>query len=86
MKKRLFSLCMASVLMLGLASNASAADYTISTDPSPQYYGSTFYEDLYEAEYNYGGRNQIDYDIPEVQLRTESAVSGNLSEQSLPGQ
>lgn len=66
MKKRLFSLCMASVLMLGLASNASAADYTFSTDPSPQYYGSTFYEDLYEAEYNYGGRNQIDYDIPEV--------------------
>ena len=66
MKKRLFSLCMASALMLGLASNASAADYTFSTDPSPQYYGSTFYEDLYEAEYNYGGRNQIDYDIPEI--------------------
>ncbi len=31
------------------------------------YYGSTNYEDLYDAGYNYGARNQIDYDIPEIQ-------------------
>lgn len=30
-------------------------------------YGSTNYEDLYDAGYNYGARNQIDYDIPEIQ-------------------
>lgn len=66
MKKRLLCLCMTAVLTLGLAANASAADYTFSTDPEPEYYGSTFYEDLYEAQYNYGGRNQIDYDIPEI--------------------
>lgn len=28
---------------------------------------STNYEDLYDAEYRYGSRNQIDYDIPEIQ-------------------
>lgn len=66
MKKRLLCLCMMAVLTLGLAANASAADYTFSTDPEPEYYGSTFYEDFYEAQYNYGGRNQIDYDIPEI--------------------
>ena len=35
--------------------------------PNPVYYGSTNYEDLYDAGYNYGARNQIDYDIPEIQ-------------------
>ena len=34
---------------------------------NPVYYGSTNYEDLYDAGYNYGARNQIDYDIPEIQ-------------------
>ena len=66
MKKRLFSMCMAATLMMGLATTSSAADYTFSTDPAPKYYGSTFYEDLYDAQYNYGGQNKIDFDIPEI--------------------
>lgn len=40
---------------------------SFKTSPDPVYYGSTNYEDLYDAEYRYGSRNQIDYDIPEVQ-------------------
>ena len=54
-------------MALGMASSASAADYSFETSANPVYYGSTNYEDLYDAGYNYGARNQIDYDIPEIQ-------------------
>ncbi len=65
--KRLLTLCCTLVMALGMASQASAADYNFKTSPDPVYYGSTNYADLYNAEYNYGARNQIDYDIPEIQ-------------------
>lgn len=64
MKKPLLCLCMASILLLGLATNASAADYKFSTTSNPDYYKSTNYEDRYDAAYQYGAHNQIDYDIP----------------------
>ena len=54
-------------MALGMVTFASAADYSFKTSPDPAYYGSTNYEDLYDAEYHYGSRNQIDYDIPEIQ-------------------
>ena len=54
-------------MALGMASSASAADYSFETSANPVYYGSTNYEDLYDAGYNYGARNQIDYDVPEIQ-------------------
>lgn len=66
MKKPFLCLCMASILLLGLATNASAADYNFSTTSNPDYYKSTNYEDRYDAAYQYGARNQIDYDIPEM--------------------
>ena len=66
-RNRFMSLCCTVVLALGMASQASAADYNFETSPSPVYYGSTNYTDLYDAEYNYGGHNQINYDIPEIQ-------------------
>ena len=65
--KRLLTLCCALSMALGMVTFASAADYSFKTSPDPVYYGSTNYEDLYDAEYHYGARNQIDYDIPEIQ-------------------
>lgn len=68
MKSKCFvSMCCTLVLTLGLVSQASAADYSFETSPSPVYYGSTNYADQYDAEYNYGGHNQIDFDVPEIQ-------------------
>lgn len=64
---RLLTLCCALSMALGMVTFASAADYSFKTSPDPVYYGSTNYEDLYDAEYRYGSRNQIDYDIPEIQ-------------------
>lgn len=65
--KRLLTLCCALSMTLGMVPFVSAADYSFKTSPDPVYYGSTNYEDLYDAGYNYGARNQIDYDIPEIQ-------------------
>lgn len=64
--KRVLTLCLALALMTSMVATASAADYSFSTDANPEYYGSTNYEDLYDAAYNYGRTNQIDYDIPEI--------------------
>ena len=66
MKKRITTLFLTLSLAASMAVSASAADYTFKTDPNPEYYGSTNYEDLYDAQYNYGGNNQIDHDIPAI--------------------
>lgn len=65
--KKLLTLCLSLSLLSSLVVSASAADYTFETEQSTDYYDSTCYEDKYDADYNYGGRNQIDYDIPEIQ-------------------
>ena len=64
--KRILTLCCVAAMMASMAVSASAADYTFTTAPEPEYYKSTNYVDLYGSAYNYGGRNQIDYDIPEI--------------------
>ena len=52
--KKLATLCMALAVLSGVAVPASAADYSFQTDPEPEYYDSTNYEDRYDAAYNYG--------------------------------
>ena len=54
--KRLLTLCCALSMALGMVTFVSAADYSFKTSPDPVYYGSTNYEDLYDAEYRYGSR------------------------------
>ena len=47
--KHLLTLCCMLTMALGMASSASAADYSFETSANPVYYGSTNYEDLYDA-------------------------------------
>ena len=63
MKKLLIALTLLAVLTL----SASAADYEFTTAGDTDYYGSTDYEGYYDSSYNYGGMNEIDFDIPEIQ-------------------
>lgn len=63
MKKILIALSLLAVLTL----SASAADYEFTTAGDTDYYGSTDYEGYYDSSYNYGGMNEIDFDIPEIQ-------------------
>ena len=55
-----------ALAVLALSPSAYAAvDYTFTTDAPQDYYKSTSYEDTYGSQYNYGGRNVVDYQIPE---------------------
>ena len=66
MKQNIITLFLTLSIASGMAVSANAADYTFKTDPNPEYYKSTNYEELYDAGYNYGAQNQIDFDIPEL--------------------
>lgn len=64
--KKLITLCLALGMTAAMAVSANAADYSFSTEGETDYYKGTDYVDRYDAEYNYGGRNVIDFDIPEI--------------------
>lgn len=64
--KKILSLCLAFGLVASMAVSANAADYDFSTSGNTDYYKSTNYDAFYDSGYNYGGRNEIDYDIPEI--------------------
>ena len=66
--KKLLLLCTIAGLLSGLVIPASAADYSFSTAPDPDYYKSTCYESCYDSAYSYGGLNEIDFDIPELKF------------------
>ena len=42
-----------------LSTPAMAADYSFETKAPADYYGSTAYEEVYGATYNYGGTNAV---------------------------
>ena len=65
--KRILTTILTLGLMASMAVSASAADYSFDTSGDTNYYKSTNYEDRYDGQYNYGGSNQIDFDIPEVE-------------------
>ena len=67
MKRTMSLLLSAAVLTSMLAVSAQAADYSITTTAPQDYYKSTSYEDVYGSQYNYGGRNVVDYRIPELE-------------------
>ena len=60
-------------LMLSIAAALSttvpafALDYSFTTEAPQDYYGSTSYEDVYGSQYNYGGKNVVDYQVPELE-------------------
>ena len=66
--KKFFSLTLTLAAMLSaIAVSAQAADYSFETDGTPEYYPSSSYEDVYSSRYNYGGKNVVDYQIPELE-------------------
>lgn len=72
--------------LLALPTTASAADYSFTTDGTPEYYSSTSYEDVYDAQYNYGGPNAVDYQIPELEYGQFSTTQTGVMEKALlPG-
>ncbi len=87
-KLNIFTRAILPVLaLLALAPSAyAAADYSFETTAPQDYYKSTSYEDVYGSQYNYGGRNVVDYHIPELEYGLQSTtMTGVMERTTLPG-
>ena len=73
--------------LLALTPSAyAAADYSFETTAPQDYYKSTSYEDIYGSQYNYGGKNVVDYQIPELEYGLQSTTMTGVMERTiLPG-
>ena len=84
--RRLLSLVLAAGAALSLTAPAFASDYSFTTKAPQDYYGSTSYEDVYGSQYNYGGKNVVDYDVPELEYGLQSTTMTGVMERTiLPG-
>ncbi len=87
MKRMIARLSMTAALCASiLALKAGAADYSYLTEAKTNYYKSSSYEDVYGAAYNYGGRNVVDYQLPELEYGVQSTTMTGVMERAiLPG-
>lgn len=87
-RKRYRGICglILAAALLALPSTAYAADYNFETLAPSDYYDSTSYEDVYGSQYNYGGPNVVDYQIPELEYGILSTTQTGIMEKALlPG-
>lgn len=82
-KDRVCSIVMALLIFYAMATNAMAADYSFTTDAPQDYYGDTSYEAIYGSQYNYGGPNVVDYQIPELEYGILSTTQTGIMEPSI---
>ena len=84
--RNLLGLALAAGAALSLTVPAFASDYSFTTTAPQDFYKSTSYEDVYGAQYNYGGRNAVDYDVPELEYGRFSTTQAGIMERTiLPG-
>lgn len=85
-RKLILGMAITMVIHMAAADNASAADYSFSTDAPADYYGDTSYEEVYGSRYNYGGPNVVDYQTPELEYGVQSTTMTGIMERTiLPG-
>ena len=84
--RKITNLALAAAAALMLTVPAFASDYSFTTDAPQDYYGSTSYEDVYGSQYNYGGKNVVDFQIPELEYGVQSTTMIGVMERTiLPG-
>ncbi len=66
-KNNLYKLVLSVLMLTALPTAVQAADYTFETTAPQNFYRSTSYEDVVGSQYNYGGKNAVDYQIPELE-------------------
>ena len=85
-KKPLIAALLIGAALATTAPQAGAISYSFDAPDSPEYYGSTNYADIYQAEYQYGSINAVDFDIPELPYGLYSNTSlGAMEKVPLPG-
>jgi len=86
MKHILTKFLLTAAVLSALVVSASAADYSFTTDAPQDYYSSTSYEDVVGSQYNYGGKNVVDYQVPELEYGVQSTTMTGVMERTiLPG-
>jgi len=86
LKRILTKFLLTTAMLSALVVSASAADYSFTTDAPRDYYGSTSYEDVVGSAYNYGGKNVVDYKVPELEYGIQSTTMTGVMERTiLPG-
>lgn len=84
--KQITCMTLTAAAVMSLSVSAFAADYSFDGVSDTDYYPSTSYEDTYGSAYNYGGRNLVDYQIPELPYGVFSTTqTGVMEKHSLPG-
>ncbi len=85
-KRWLSGMALSAVMLMGLPIAAQAADYGFTTAAPQDFYKSGSYEEVYGSQYNYGGKNVVDYQIPELEYGLFSATqTGVMERTTLPG-
>ena len=64
--KQMTGLVLTLMTMAVLTISTFAADYTFDAAADTEHYPSTSYEDINGTAYHYGGKNLVDYQIPEL--------------------
>ena len=54
-----------------------------TTDASQDYYDDTSYEDVYGSQYNYGGPNVADYQVPDLEYGVLSTTQTGVMEPTI---
>ena len=78
---------LALALLLAVPVPAHASDYDFESEDGTDYYTPTEYEDVYGAQYNYGGQNVSDFQTVELPYGVYSnTATGAMEKVRLPGQ
>lgn len=83
MSRRWISGLILAAALFALPTSAHAAAYSFTTNGTPEYYSSTSYEEVYGSQYNYGGPNVVDYQIPELEYGTFCTTQTGVMEKAL---
>lgn len=86
MKRILSKILLTTATVSMLMVSVQAMDYSFTTDAPRDFYKSGSYEDVYGSQYNYGGKNVIDYQVPELEYGQFSTTQTGVMERTiLPG-
>lgn len=85
-KRWLSGMALSAMVLTALPIAAQAADYGFTTAAPQDFYKSGSYEDVYGSQYNYGGKNVVDFQIPELEYgRFSTTQTGVMERTILPG-
>lgn len=86
MKHILSKILLTTATLSMLMVSAQAMDYSFTTEAPRDFYKSGSYEDVYGSQYNYGGKNVVDYQVPELEYGLFSTTQTGVMERTiLPG-